>query len=265
MSGSWFSRMPLIFKIIIGIFFGVFLFQLHLLILVLAHTFLGSISNGIGLEAAIDPLYYAVEAEDWIETYLLFRETVLCELPLYPIFDMLLIEKSSIALDSVLVYDVAKLSLSALLFYILCRINKLISSEKHPIIFSALISIWTSLSTFSSMVAVKWLTVQGYQIGIVSCIALSVACLFGVGFLSYLSINKLGVKIKIESCLISYGASLLISTLDSVVYFFISCFSFDVLQKYIPDGEGLISIILFAGVFVVLIYTAIKKQFLPNL
>ena len=265
MSSSWFSRIPLFLKIIIGIFLGVLFLELHLLILVFAHTFLGSISNGIGLEAAIDPLYYAVEAEDWIETYLIFRETVLSELPLYPIFDMLLVEKSSIALDSVLIYDVAKLSLSTLLFYILCRINKLISSEKHPILFSAATTIWTSLSTFSSMVAVKWLTTQGYQIGMVSCIALSVACLFSVSFLSYLSINKLGAKIKVERCLISYGASMAISVLDSVVYFFISCFSFDVLQKYIPDGESLISIVLLAGISIILIYNAIKKQFLPIL
>lgn len=240
--------------------FGVTFFIIsHLIILLLAHSVVVSIQDGVNLEQAITPLHSMVMTDRWKDGYLLMRDTVFSELPFYPQIRDIFFSRSQLQLIDLL-YDAAKVSCAGIISYILCRINTFVSSQDHPLLMCILNSYWTSISTFSALILVLFLKTLPNIICIGSCIAIIIISLILLTVFSKVSIGRLGVPIKTKRIFGIHFNGIIVSLMDSLFVFIISCLTFDIFSNYITDDVSLIMTMLIIAGILTIAYNMIKEQ-----
>ncbi|MBQ4607916.1 MAG: hypothetical protein IJB15_14500 [Clostridia bacterium] len=237
----------------------VFYIMSHLIILLLAHAAAVGVQDSVDLDQAITPLHSMIMADRWEEGYLLMRDTVFDELPFYPQIRDIFFRRSELQLIDLL-YDAAKISCSGVISYILCRINTLVSSEDHPLLMCILNSYWTSISTFSALIIVLFLKTLPNIICIGSCIAIIIISLILLTVFSKVSIGRLGVPIKTKRIFGIHFNGIIVSLMDSLFIFIVSCLTFDIFSNYITDDVSLIMTMLIIAVILTIAYNMIKEQ-----
>ncbi len=236
-------------------------FVAHVVLLLLAHSAVIAIRDGISMDAAITPLHSCIMADDYLGAYSLMRETLFSEIPFYSLLDGLFGHRSGLTY-SALFYDTVKAVVAGVISYTLCRFNRLLSSEKHPILFGAVTSFWSSISIFGALLIVTWLRTFPSTECIIRCVALLVLCPVFLSLSSFFSLRHFGVPISFGRILWEDICGFLMGILDSLYIFLISCLSFDVLHRYIPDDFTLLMIIMAVAGISSYLYNYIKKNVL---
>lgn len=246
-------RAVLILYLILLILFG------HLLILLLAHSAVLAIKEGITLDAALTPLYDAFMADEYRQSYEYLRETVFAELPYYSLLDGILGRKMQISWQS-LFFDTVKAVVSGMLCYILCRFNRMISSKRNPIVFGIVTSFWTGMSVFSALCLVVWLQTLPTKQGILISVILLLVLPTMISLFSYCSLWHDGITLRYSRILEVNVRGLLYGVLDSLVYYMLSCVIFDLLHPLITDEFSLLMVILSLSVMALYGYNYLKSN-----
>ncbi|MGN1409638.1 MAG: hypothetical protein ACI4XJ_05620 [Eubacteriales bacterium] len=254
-----------LFNIFVKIIWYFFLFELflaaHVTILVVTHCAVISIETGISLDAAVIPLHNYITTCDYIGAYFLMRETVFESIPYFNLFDGLLVGQYTPDFYA-LFYDTVQAALGGVLAYLLCRLNYFLSSAKHPILFSCITSVWTSLSLFSALIIITCIRTLYSAWSVPICIALLAASALISTLLSFFGIRRAGVPISFKRTMGSYLGGYLTGIVDSVFAFLMSCLSFDILRRYITDGATLMFVMILTAAFFTLVYNTAKSKWL---
>ena len=253
------DRISIILKII-GCFLLAWLFFVaHVVILLFSHSAVIAIQAGISMDAAITPLHSSVMADDFISAYHIMRENLFAEIPYYSFFDGLFGHRSMLSYSD-LFYDTVKAVIAGIVSYLLCRFNRLISSLEHPVLFGAITSFWSSISVFGSLLLVTWLrTFPQMQCNIL-CVGILLLAPVFLSLISMFSLRRLGNPLSFKRIFGENILGLLNGMIDSLFVFLISCFSFDILHRYISDGFTLIMMIFLTAAILTYLYNYVKQN-----
>lgn len=253
------NRIPGFFTGIIYCMLAWLFFVAHGVILLVSHSAVIAIRDGISMETAINPLHTSFMAEDFIGAYHIMRDTLFAEIPYYSFFNGLFGHRSKLSYND-LFYDTVKAAIAGVVSYLLCRFNRLLSSLEHPVLFGAVTSFWNSISVFGSLLIVTWLkTFSKMQCNSI-CVGILLSAPVFLSLISMLSLRRLGTPLSFKRVFGENILGLLNGIIDSLFVFLISCFSFDVLHRYISDSFTLIMMIfLVAGIFTYL-YNYVKNN-----
>ena len=237
----------------------------HVLILIYAHAAIEAVSSGISLDAGLTPFHTAVMANDYAEAYRCSRGTVLGELPFCQLFDAVFVQRKAISFP-LLIGDTAKAALAGLISYLLCRINCLLSSERHPILFGIFTSFWTSLSLFGAAILHGYIERQTFGESLASVIALDLIIAVGAAGMTIVlirfSLMRSGIKLSFRRLWIEEGKTVAKSVLDAFVLYLLSAASFELLHPLLPDSFELYILIGTIAFFGSLIYGFVKDRYL---
>jgi len=236
---------------------------INIVILLVAHSAIIAIQNGITLDEALTPLHSCIMNDDFIGTYNITRNTLFCELPFYSFINGIFVERSNLSYLDIL-YDTSKVALSGIFSYILCRFNLLLSSKKMTIIFTMFVCFWSCIALFSSILVITWVKTLTISNSIFISTIILILSIVILSFISFISLKASRVSFSLKRIMGENIVSLLMSTLDSLIVFLISCFSFDILHRYISDGLLLVMIVSIIGIILLYVYNFIKVNFVLN-
>jgi len=244
-------------KIFLSLTLAWFFILGHIILVILAHVLIVAVSGSISLEAAITPLHTYIMADDWLGAYQLLRESLLIEIPLTEFLDALFGSHAHWSLGN-LFYDLVKIATASLFSWLLCRFNLLISSKRHPILFGALSSYWTSISLFSSLILIAYLQTlpQQYLLGGV----LLVVSVVLTSTLIHLSTKQSGLGIRVARIALEELRELVNEMLDGFFIYLVSCLAFDFLRNWIADTAMLVLAIAFLACILALFYQTLREQ-----
>ncbi|MBQ8512702.1 MAG: hypothetical protein IJ497_08820, partial [Clostridia bacterium] len=129
----------------------------------------------------------------------------------------------------------------------------------HPLLFSAITSIWNSIGIFGGMLLVNLYCTFSFPVRNIMCIASLLCSLLLVSILSFFSLRGI---MKFSRIFLENIKVLLIGALDSFYYFLVSCLIFDVLKAHITDSISLILTVLACAGISNLMYAYFKNSFL---
>lgn len=258
------DRVSIILKIIGCCMLGWLFFVAHGVILLVSHSAVIAIRDGITMDAAITPLHSSFMADDFIGSYYIMRETLFAEIPYYSFFDGILGHRSALSYGD-LFYDTVKAAVAGVVSYLLCRFNRLLSSLEHPILFWAVTSFWSSISVFGSLLLVTWLRTFPQKQNIIICVGILLLAPLFLTLISMFSLWRFGTPLSFKRVFGENILGLLNGMLDSLYVFLISCFSFDVLHHYISDGFTLIMMIFLIAGIASYLYNYVKQNVLMKI
>lgn len=235
-----------------------FFISSHLAILLLTHAAIIMMREGGNVNTALATVLEAVEANRWADGYLLIRETILDDLPFASSINKFFISHNTLTWMD-LFFDTVKATCGGLFAYILCRINKLISSKKHPIIFHVLYSYWISVSTFSALLLVVYLQTLSDSLCIGLCTVILVLSVLLLILFSSVSIHKMGITLKTKRIFRIYIITFLEGIMNSLFIHIVSCISFDILRPWLANDVLLLFTMMCIAGFLTIVYNLFKE------
>lgn len=258
------NRIANIFKVIVYCILAWLFFVAHGVILLVSHSAVIAIREGVSMHTAITPLHSSFMADDFIGAYHIMRETLFAEIPYYSFLNGIFGHRTMLSYSD-LFYDTVKAAITGVVSYLLCRFNRLISSVEHPILFWVITSFWSSISVFGSLLVVTWLkTLPQTQCDFL-CVGIFILAPVFLSLISMFSLQHLGTSLSFKRILGENILGLLNGIIDSLFVFLISCFSFDVLHRYISDGFTLIMMIFLMAGILTYLYNFMKQNFMMKI
>ncbi|MBQ4628950.1 MAG: hypothetical protein IJB44_07715 [Clostridia bacterium] len=190
--------------------------------IVFAHGAVVYFNEGQDFLTTINSVLDEIIAENWHEVYRLTRQTVLLELPIVGIADKMFITQSGDITISEIFLNLIKAIISGFFSYILCRINILISSANHKLLFVFMCGLWDRIAQIGTVVLIAWINILDPPIFWVVLLVIVILMFLLNSFLPYDSLNnRQFVLIGMKKCFDVNIRNLLSGILDGIFISFI--------------------------------------------